>query len=111
MMFFQIIVPLSIIGVVATAPILNTTFPAFSHIVDGFPICARSAMTEMLSLAPTYGCADVNGTPDLACICIHKRFKSVAKSRVTSSCPDLADIDIAKEWATERCFAHPSIFA
>ncbi|KAK3307835.1 uncharacterized protein B0T15DRAFT_549706 [Chaetomium strumarium] len=108
---FQATISLSFIGIVATAPILNTTSPVVSDIIDDFPVCARSAMTEMLSLGPTYGCANVNGNPDLHCICIHKQFKSVTKSRVLSSCPDPADIDTAKEVATRRCVTKPSFVA
>jgi hypothetical protein len=65
-------------------------------------------MTEVLSLAPAYGCANVNGTPDLDCICTHKRFKLVTKARILNSCPDPAELDTAKEAATQRCVAGKS---
>ncbi|KAL2186717.1 hypothetical protein L209DRAFT_780624 [Thermothelomyces heterothallicus CBS 203.75] len=90
---------------VHAAPIARAAEIAAATIVDGLPSCSKPIMNEMVLRAPIFGCENVDGTPEVACLCRSRPFKRLAKEGVRAGCSEDADIGSTRRWAIDRCTA------
>src|SRR5262245_56808633 len=66
-------------------------------------------MNSMVSRAWSFGCPPhPDGTPNLVCLCLNRRFKSTAKHGVSSVCPKHAQTGEARRWSIGLCTAGES---
>ena len=62
----------------------------------------------MLALGPSLGCPEVNGQPDVPCLCKNTNFGYGIRDCSAQSCPSGTDLNAIYNFALQECAAGES---